>query len=156
MLVGCVASPKEIFLEPGTQLDDEDTHLVADITMGTYEDYREINESPEITDEQMDAIHAVPIYVVRCDECEEFYESGSDAELARTSIARVEGEDVPYIALHSFISREQHLRNNLPHEYGHVIDWIVREKSDPDHEDWLMWTAIVPEAIIRVNNALED
>lgn len=157
LLVGCVASPKEIFLEPGTQLDDEDSHLVADIVMGTYADYRELNNSPEITDEQMDAIHAIPIYVVGCESCEELYNRGKDAELAQFRITPVRGRDIPNIVIYDFISREQHLRNNLPHEYGHVIDWIVRkQKQDPDHEDWLMWDAVVPEARIRVKNALEN
>ena len=147
LLTGCVASPAPVHLEPGDKVDPKDVAQVADITMATYAEMRSLDSSPAITPQQRTILRTVPVYTIRCVEDAGV---GEEVRLAECRSSVVAGRAVWYVALCSFIPYKRHLWRTLPHEIAHKIDWYVRGQTDPEHEDWLLWEVVVPEAMARV------
>lgn len=151
MIAGCAASPGPVFLQPGTRLQTPEAQLAVDITLDTWTDY-----GGRLSPEQRDAVRETEIYVVTDPDAKADYDDGEAVRLARCSIVTVDGEVIPYIGLYDFVPYSRHLRKTLPHEVGHKIGYHVFDAPDANHDThWLIWDVVVPEAEIRIANALE-
>lgn len=136
LLAGCMSPTSPATVEPGKQLDNEDTARALEATVEAWE-----RNIWALQPAERDALAAVPIYITVCPDC--LPDSQDATELGACSIV----DGLLYIRLFDHVPYHQMVTEVLPHEYAHKLQWYVFGVVDGGHIDPLVWSTVVGEAV---------